>query len=572
MPGRPVSDDLISEDVPRSPLPEHPAAPRLRERFEKEVLDVVTAQGQTTVVCEKGGITEVLTFLRDEPDLRFDRLSDVTAVDYQDHPGRDPHDSRFDVVYSLYSHPHNHRLRVRAPVADEDPRIASATSVWRGAEWPEREAFDMFGIRFDGHPDLRRILMPQSFEDFPLRKDYPLRGKGEREAVFGDPDSQPESEAIREDGDASASPDWTALDLGPLHPATNGTLRLQLQMEDGRVARCVPEIGYMHSGLEKMGETHSFDQFVVVADRMNHQSPLCGNIAYCASVEHLIGLDVPERATVVRLILWELSRIADHMAWLGTHAGSIGADTVPYYAFEQRERCYNIFELIAGARLTTSYARIGGLALDVPENFREVILDFVAQFPGAVEEVERLLTRNRVWIDRTKDIGVISGEDAIGWNMTGPMLRGSGVEYDIRKTEPFLNYTEYDFDIPVGENGDTYDRYLVRLEELNQSVRIISQAIEDLPGGPVKARGSVDMAGADLNPPIGDSCLPTESPNGELGFFVVSNGSDCAHRMRVRSPSFMNLQSLPSVVEGMMLSDAIAVLGSYNTVGGELDR
>jgi len=575
---------------------EHPAAGRLRGRFESEILDVIDAHGQTTVVCDKQRIQDILSFLKQEPDLKFDRLSDVTAVDYQEHPHRDPNDPRFDVVYSLYSHPHNQRLRVRAQVEEEDARIASATSVWRGAEWPEREAFDMFGIRFDGHPDLRRILMPHNFEYHPLRKDYPLRGKGERDIIAPDDPGFAGNPfaGLEDDGDDAIASERMVLNLGPQHPATHGTLRLQLQLDGEKISGCIPDIGYLHTGFEKLGEHHTFNQFVTVTDRMNYLSPLCNNIAYAASVERLMGLDVPERTNAVRVVLWELSRIADHMVWLGTHALDIGAFTVFLYTFEQRERCYNIFELVTGARLTTSYTRIGGLGWDVPENFREVVLDFAAQFPNAMQEVERLLTRNRIWIDRTKGIGVISKEDAIDWNMTGPMLRGSGVDYDIRKAEPFLNFSDYDFDIPVGENGDTYDRYLVRIEELNQSMRIIEQAIENLPGGPVKVEDSkvilpekrdvdsgmeslihhfkVIMDGHGLTPPIGDSYLPTESPNGELGFYVVSNGTGYAHRMRVRPPSFMNYQCFPEMIEGLMVSDAVAVLGSFNVIAGELDR
>jgi NADH dehydrogenase I D subunit len=591
-----AEDTATEETSPDVSVSDHPAAGRLKECFEDEVLEVVDAMGQTTVVCEKGRITDILTFLRDEPDLKYDRLNDLTAVDYQDHPHRDPSQPRFDVVYQLYSHPNNNRLRVLAQVADDDCRIDSATSVWRGAEWPEREAFDMFGIRFDGHQDLRRCLMPHNFEYHPLRKDYPLEGKGERDIIApDDPGFAANPFAGKEEeSDDALSSERMVLNLGPQHPATHGTLRLQLELDGERIARCIPDIGYLHTGFEKLGERHTFNQFVTVTDRMNYLSPLCNNIAYAASVELLMGLEVPERANAIRVILWELSRIADHMVWLGTHALDIGAFTVFLYTFEQRERCYNIFELVTGARLTTSYTRIGGLGWDVPENFREVILDFTAQFPDAMQEVERLLTRNRIWIDRTKDIGVISAEDAIDWNMTGPMLRGSGVDYDVRKAEPYLNYADYQFDIPIGENGDTYDRYLVRMEELNQSVRIIEQAIGNLPGGPVKVEDSkiilpekkdVDfgmeslihhfkaiMDGHGLTPPLGDSYLPTESPNGELGFYVVSNGTGYAHRMRVRPPSFMNYQAFSQMVEGLLVSDAIAVLGSFNIIAGELDR
>jgi NADH-quinone oxidoreductase subunit D len=384
------------------------------------------------------------------------------------------------------------------------------------------------------------------------------------------------------------------LNLGPQHPATHGTLRLTLELEGERIVRCIPDIGYLHTGFEKLAEHHSYNQFVTVTDRMNYLSPLCNNIALHLSVERLMGVEVPARATYIRCILWELSRIADHMVWLGTHALDIGAFTVFLYGFEQRERLYNIFEAVTGARLTTSYTRVGGLGWDVPADFRETVLSFTAQFPAAMAEMDRLLTRNRIWIDRTKGVGVISAEDAVSWSMTGPMLRGSGVDYDIRKAEPFLCYADLDFDIPVGTNGDTYDRYLVRMEELRQSIRIIEQAVKALPDGPVKAADAkvalpekhevdfgmeslihhfkVIMDGHGLCPPRGESYTPTESPNGELGFYIVSDGTGRAYRMRVRPPSFHNYQAYPQMVRGLMISDAVAVLGSINVIAGELDR
>jgi NADH dehydrogenase I D subunit len=572
------------------------AARALRDRFTDDVIEISETYGETTVVCSKSRIRDILSFLKDDPELAFDRLSDVSAVDYSTYPGHPPDGHRFNVVYHLYSHPHNRRLRLRAQVSEDGCTIPSVASIHRGAEWPEREVFDMFGIRFDGHPDLRRILMPVNFEHFPLRKDYPVRGVGERDVIapedpgfLGNPFAGDELET-----DDPISSERMVLNLGPQHPATHGTLRLTLELDGERIVRCIPDIGYLHTGFEKLGEHHTYNQYVTVTDRMNYLSPLCNNIAYSASVEKLMGLEVPERALYIRTILWELSRIADHMVWLGTHALDIGAFTVFLYTFEQRERCYNIFEMVTGARLTTSYTRIGGLGWDVPDNFREVMLDFVAQFPAAIVEVERLLTRNRIWIDRTKDIGVISADDAINWNMTGPMLRGSGVDYDIRKQEPFLIYPEVDFDIPVGENGDTYDRYLVRMEELRQSQRIVEQALDKLPKGPVKVgdakvilpeKGQVDfgmeslihhfkvlMDGHGLTPEPGEAYVPTESPNGELGFYVVSDGTGYAYRIRVRSPSFMNYQAYAEMVKGHMISDAIAVLGSFNIIAGELDR
>ena len=396
------------------------------------------------------------------------------------------------------------------------------------------------------------------------------------------------------EGDDPISSERMVLNLGPQHPATHGTLRLTLELDGERIVRCIPDIGYLHTGFEKLGEHHTYNQWVTVTDRMNYLSPLSNNIGYALAVEQLMELEVPPRATAVRVILAELSRLADHMVWLGTHALDIGAMTVFLYTFEQRERLYNIFEAVTGARLTTSYTRIGGLGWDVPEDFREIVLEFTGQFPAAMDEVDRLLTRNRIWVDRTKGIGVISAEEAIGWNMTGPMLRGSGVDYDLRKAEPYLGYEDFDFEVPVGENGDVYDRYLVRMEEMRQSTRIIEQAVNRLPDGPVKVDDAkvilpekdvvytgmeslihhfkVTMDAHGLTPPPGEAYVATESPNGELGFYIVSDGSGYAYRLRVRPPSFMNYQAFPQMVEGHMVADAVATLGSVNVIAGELDR
>ncbi len=571
-------------------------ARKLKERFGEEIVEVVESGDECTAVCKKEKMTEILTFLRAEPDLAYDRLTDVTAVDYSEYMNQTP-PVRFNVVYHLYSHPRNHRFRVRAQVDEEGCSIASACPVWVGAEWPEREAYDMFGIRFEGHPDLRRILMPVNFKYYPLRKDYPLQGKGERDVIAPeDPgfEGSPFSDEAEAEGDDPIASERMVLNLGPQHPATHGTLRLTLELDGERLVRCIPDIGYLHTGFEKLGEHHTYNQWVTVTDRMNYLSPLSNNIGYALAVEQLMGLEVPPRAATVRVILAELSRLADHLVWLGTHALDIGAMTVFLYTFEQREWLYNIFEAVTGARLTTSYTRIGGLGWDVPENFREIVLDFTGQFPPAMDEVDRLLTRNRIWIDRTKGIGVISAEEAIAWNMTGPMLRGSGVDYDLRKAEPYLGYEEFDFEIPVGESGDVYDRYLVRMEEMRQSTRIIEQAVNRLPDGPVKVDDAkvilpekdavytgmeslihhfkVTMDEHGLTPPPGEAYVATESPNGELGFYVVSDGSGYAYRLRVRPPSFMNYQAFPQMVEGHMVADVVATLGSINVIAGELDR
>ncbi len=384
------------------------------------------------------------------------------------------------------------------------------------------------------------------------------------------------------------------LNLGPQHPATHGTLRLVLEMDGERVVNCVPDIGYLHTGFEKLGEHMDYNQYVVVTDRMNYLSPLANNIGYAIAVEKLLGVEVPKRAQYIRVILAELSRIADHLVWLGTHALDIGAFTVFLYGFEQRERLYNLFEAVTGARLTTSYTRVGGVMHDVPTGFVEMVTAFTAQFPKTYADLDALLTRNRIWIDRTKGVGVISAEDAIAWSFTGPCLRGSGVERDIRKAEPYSSYEDFDFDVPVGSKGDVYDRYLVRMEEMLQSVKIVDQAARNLPEGPVKVDDpklilpeksetytkmeslihhfEIIMDRHGICPPAGEVYSCTESPNGELGWYIVSDGTGRPWRVRVRPPCFMNYQAFPEMVKGLMVSDVVAVLGSINVIAGELDR
>ena len=382
--------------------------------------------------------------------------------------------------------------------------------------------------------------------------------------------------------------------LGPQHPATHGTLRLVLEMDGERVVNCVSDIGYLHTGFEKLGEHMNYNQYIVVTDRMNYLSPLANNIGYAIAVEKLLGVEVPKRAQYIRVILCELSRIADHLVWLGTHALDIGAFTVFLYGFEQRERLYNLFEAVTGARLTTSYTRVGGVMHDVPKEFVKMVTDFTAQFPATYRDLDVLLTRNRIWIDRTKGIAVVSAADAVAWSFTGPCLRGSGVERDIRKAEPYSCYEDFEFEIPVGSKGDVYDRYLVRMEEMLQSVRTVDQAVRNLPEGPVKVNDpklilpeksetytkmeslihhfEIIMDRHGICPPAGEVYSCTESPNGELGWFLVSDGTGRPWRVRVRPPCLMNYQAFPEMIKGLMVSDVVAVLVSINVIAGELDR
>ncbi|RMH87540.1 MAG: NADH-quinone oxidoreductase subunit D [Calditrichaeota bacterium] len=388
--------------------------------------------------------------------------------------------------------------------------------------------------------------------------------------------------------------DRMVLNFGPQHPATHGTLRLVLELDGEVVVKVEPHIGYLHSGFEKLGEHKTYNQWITLSDRMNYLSPLCNNIGFAQAVEKLIGIDIPERAKYIRVILAEMARIADHMVWLGTHALDIGAFTAFLYAFEARENLYVIFEHTTGTRLTTSYTRVGGLFRDVPPDFPEMTRNFLKYFPKVLKELHGLLTRNRIWVDRTKGIGYLSKEDAINLGVTGPVLRGSGVPYDVRKDHPYLIYDRLDFEIPVCDDGDVYSRYLVRMEELEQSLKIIEQCIKDLPDGPVSTfdskvklpdklevydtiEGLIHhfkniMPGHGFEVPVGEIYDATEAPNGELGFYIVSDGSHKAYRLRVRPPSFVNFAAMDHMTRGYMVSDVVAILGSLNIIAGELDR
>ena len=384
------------------------------------------------------------------------------------------------------------------------------------------------------------------------------------------------------------------LNFGPQHPATHGTLRIVLELDGETVVKATPHLGYLHTGFEKLGEHLDYNQYIVVTDRMNYLSPLSNNFGYVLAVEKLLGLEIPKRGQYVRVLMAELSRLADHLIWLGMGALDLGAFTAFLYGFKEREKLYNIFEKATGARLTTSYTRVGGVLRDLYDGFEEEVNTFLSDFPRALKEVHTLLTRNRIWMDRTKEVGVISGEDAISYGLTGPCLRASGVEHDLRKAEPYSSYEDFDFDVPVGDNGDVYDRYLVRMEEMVQSCRIIRQALDNLPDGDVNvpdnkiilpekkdAYGHIEglihhfkiiMDGHGVQPPRGEIYSATESPNGELGFYIVSDGSGTAYRIRIRPPSLLQFQVVPHMVEGGMVSDIVAVLGSLNIIAGELDR
>jgi NADH-quinone oxidoreductase subunit D len=358
------------------------------------------------------------------------------------------------------------------------------------------------------------------------------------------------------------------LNMGPQHPSTHGVLRVVLRLDGERVVGSDIVIGYLHRGIEKLCEHRDWAQIVLITDRMDYVAAASNNLGYCETVEKLMSLEVPRRARYIRTIMVELQRIASHCLWLGTHAMDLGAMTVFLYAFRERELVLDLFEEYCGARLTYNAMRIGGLPLDIPTGWDRKLREFCNVFETKVPEYEELLTQNRIWLERTRGIGVISGADAIAIGLTGPALRGSGVARDVRKAEPYAAYDELEFDVPVGSAGDTYDRYLVRVEEFRQSIRIIRQALDGLPEGPII--GKVPRL---IKPPAGETYHAIESPKGELGYFIVSDGkSNVPYRFRVRPPSFCNLQALPRLIQGHLVSDVVALIGSIDIVVGEVDR
>ena len=382
------------------------------------------------------------------------------------------------------------------------------------------------------------------------------------------------------------------LNMGPQHPSTHGVLRLVLELDGETVLKCTPHMGYLHTGMEKQGESKNYYKFIPTTDRMDYLAPMSNNLGYCLAVEKLLGIEIPLRAQYARVLVAELTRISSHLVWLGTHAMDIGAQTVFLYCFREREKFLLLQEYLCGARLTASYIRIGGLMLDLPEGFLAAAKTFVDEMPAHIDEYENLLTKNPIWTRRTKGVAKFTAAQALQLSATGPTLRGSGVNWDLRKARPYSSYEHFEFDVPLGKEGDVYDRYLIRVEEMRQSVRICQQAIARMPAGDYRSREwkyvippHEDVARSmealihhfrlvtdGFRPPVGEVYHAIESPKGELGFFLVSDGSANPYRLHVRGPSFVNLQSLSAMCEGRLVADVIAAIGSIDIVLGEVDR
>ena len=583
----------------------------LRSRFGEAVRGVrMDPVGTPVVTIDPARVHDALSFLKTDAAQSYDLLLDVMGAD----PGGD---LVIQVWYQVWSMEHGHMLRLLALLPRANLSVQSVVDLYPAANWLEREVYDMYGVRFEGHPDLRRILMPENYDEgFPLRKDFPLRGRFTRSeqvrralnrstedvysreelALAGILEGDPAAEAApgADEGEAKdhLAGEKMVINMGPQHPATHGVLRLVLQLDGETIIRCIPHIGYLHTGFEKTCEYREWNQVVPYTDRMDYLAPMLYNIGYAGAVESLLGVEITPRCQVVRLIMSELNRLLGHLLWLGTGAMDVGATTVFLYTFQERERIYNLHEAYCGGRITTSVTRIGGMVADLPVGWLDACREFVNGLTATIDEAERLLTRNSIFQSRLVDVGVMDADKALEFGLTGPNLRASGIAYDVRKARPYLGYDEYDFDVPVGVVGDAYDRYLVRMEEMRQSIRILQQALVRVPDGPInvqdpavilpdksEAMSSIDamishfklvMEGVQV--PAGDVWYSIEATKGELGFGLISDGGPKPVRCRFRGPSFVNLAALPYLVEGGLVSDVIAANASIDIVLGEIDR
>ena len=553
----------------------------LHQRFAGKDFNLEHTVGDDVLCLDKQDVLPVFRHLKES--CGFDFLMDVCGVDYLNRENRE---KRFDVVYHLFSSRKVQRLRVKTQVG-ENETVDSLTSIWKGADWFEREAYDMFGLRFAGHPNLRKILTHHEFVGHPLRKDY--------DADRQQPCSSPLPTHFMGDNPlkpAALDSNLVPINIGPSHPATHGTLRVMCALDGERIAKANVEIGFLHRCFEKMAETHPYNQVIPYTDRLNYCSAPINNVGYCKAVEKLLGVEIPPRAQAMRVVLCELSRIIDHIICIGANAVDLGALTGFFHLFTYREKVYSLFEKLCGARLTVSMTRIGGMAQDAPEGWFDEVLKVCKEIERGVDELDVLLTGNKIWQERTQGVGAISAEEAIAWGYTGPCLRAAGVNLDLRKVTPYYGYETLDFDIPIGTTGDVFDRYKVRVEEMRQSLRIIRQVAKNAPGGDYTIRnrdivlpekkdvyGNIEglmnhfmLVIKGLRPPVGDIYDATEAANGELGFYLVSDGSGMPYRLKVRPPCFAIYQSFVESITGGLVADVIAILGSMNLIAGELDR
>ncbi|MBI4041070.1 MAG: NADH-quinone oxidoreductase subunit D [Deltaproteobacteria bacterium] len=559
----------------------------LRERFPNEIQHAAEFRGDLSVSVPAKAIPPLLRFLKNTQTFEF--LLDICGVDYLNyHPTERDASKRFDVVYHLFSFHRNKRIRLKVAV-HESQSIPSVQDIYASANWNEREVYDMFGIRFDHHPNLRRILCHEEFVGHALRKDYAAE---QRQPLSKAATAEKLMDLKEEDLQTEGFEKRTVLNIGPSHPAAHGTLRTMALLEGEKIVKAEVEIGYLHRCFEKMCETHLYHQAIPYTERLNYSSGPMNNFGFCLAMEKLMNLQIPKRGQQMRVIIAELARIADHFVCIGTGAIDLGAMTNFWYSFSEREKIYSLFEKWGGGRLFPRGIIIGGCLSDFPNGWIEEAHQTVKSIRSAVKDIDRLLTNNKIFLNRCVGVGGLSKEEALNFGYTGPLLRACGVELDLRKCAPYSSYEDYEFEIPISTQGDVYDRYLVRMEEIRQSCRIIEQALDHLEEGPVciddkaivlpqkeDVYGNIEglmnqfmLVIHGIEPPTGEIYGYIESANGEIGFYIVSDGTGLPYRVHCRAPSFAHYQAYPKLIQNQLIADAIATVGSLNIIAGEMDR
>jgi len=575
-------------------------AAELESRFADAILDTqATADGIPTLWITPQRVRDVLRWLKSQAPQPYRMLYDLTALDERVRKnGHQQLRPDFSVLYHLFSFERNADIRLKVALHGDSPTIQTITDIWPAANWYEREVWDMFGIRFEGHPDLRRILNPPGWVGHPLRKDHPARATDMPPFLLSHAKETAEQERLRFHPEEwglkrqSEQSDFMFLNLGPHHPGTHGVLRLVLQLDGEEIVDVVPDIGYHHRGQEKMGERQSWHSYIPYTDRIDYLGGVTNNLPYVLAVERLAGITVPPRAQVIRVMLSELFRIISHLVWYGTFSQDLGQMSPVFYMFTDRERAFSIIEAICGARMHPNWFRIGGVADDLPQGWERLVREFLDYMPPRLREYDKVVLQNRIFKARTQGIGACTRDEGIEWGMTGPMLRACGFEWDFRKKQPYSGYEQFEFDIPVGERGDMYDRALVRVAEMRQSLRIMEQCLRNMPGGPVKSDHPLttppqkrytmhdietlidhflNVSWGPVIPP-GECSFRTEGTKGAYSFYLVSDGNTMSYRTRVRTPSFPHLQMVPLMTRGRMIPDLVAILGSVDYVLADVDR
>ena len=539
------------------------------------------------LLIDSNDIKSTISKLKNEDDYSI--LLDVTVIDYLKFPDITP--SRFAVVYILRNTSFKKQISVKAYIDDNTLEVDSLTPFYDAANWAEREAYDQYGIKFKGHPNLKRVLNHHQFVGHPLRKDYEIT-KGQ--ICTHSEDLMDEMNPLLKQKGYTPEEinDLMLLNVGPSHPASHGTIRNFVALEGETITACVTEIGYLHRGFEKSCENHTYSQIIPYTDRLNYCSAILNNIGYSKAVEEMLNIDITARAKMIRIIIGELSRIIDHLVCNAANMVDLGGLTNFWYLFAPRDMAYDLLSKLTGARLTNTYTRIGGLEFDLYEGFDEDLANVLKETEIAIDDALSLIAHNKIFLDRTQDVGVIKADFALQNGITGPNLRAAGIAHDLRKDKPYYGYENFDFDIVVGSHGDVYDRMMCRFEEMRQSIKIIRQAMKELPSGAINVNapgillpnkkdvyGNIEglmnqfkLTFEGIKVPKGEYYSSTEAANGELGFFIVSDGSGKPYKVKCRPPCFYSLAAFSKIVEGGMLADAVITMASMNFIAGEFDR